>query len=89
MAYRQMHHPPAVTLNEHGAPEALMGSGHHFREAPGGNGRRPSAEGGGARCHGDASVTGGRPVAEGADTPMCAMLQQVADLDLRRPDILD
>ena len=66
-----------------------MGSGHHFRDEPGGNGRRPSAEGGGARCRGDASVTGGRPVAEGADTPMRAMLQQVADLDLRRPDILD
>ena len=30
-----------MTLNDHGAPADLMGSGHHFRDEPGGTGRRP------------------------------------------------
>ena len=33
--------PSAVTLGQHGAPEDLLGSGHHFRDEPGGRGRRP------------------------------------------------
>ena len=28
-------------LGQHGAPEDLLGSGHHFRDEPGGRGRRP------------------------------------------------
>ena len=33
----------AVTLDSHGSPTALMGSGHHFRDEPSGRGRRPTA----------------------------------------------
>ena len=60
--------PTAVFLDKNGVPKDLMGSGHHFRDEPGGTGHRP------------ASKKDGR-------TPMRRMMKQVADLDLRRPNI--
>ena len=56
----------AVALDGTGRPTELLGSGHHFRDEPGGRGRRPEGIG-------------------GCSTPMRQMMQEVADLDLRRP----
>ena len=70
MAWREPNHPPAVSIDKHGTPADLMGSGHHFHDEPGGTGRRPVARG-----------------ATRQETPMRAMMRQVADLDLRRPNI--
>ncbi|KAL9186564.1 hypothetical protein ACHAXT_005802 [Thalassiosira profunda] len=44
-AYRMPRHPTAVSLDAAGAPRALVGSGHHFRDEPGGTGRRPEPAG--------------------------------------------
>ena len=60
--------PAAVFIDDRGTPAALLGSGHHFDDEPGGRGRRPTR----------------RPDPR---TPMRKMIQQVADMDLRRPPI--
>ena len=59
----------AVTLDKYGSPAQLLGSGHHFKDEPGGSGRRPVQP------------------KQAKKTPMREMMQQVAELDLKRPDI--
>ena len=63
--------PKAVTLDKKGSPEDLVGSGHHFRDEPGGSGRRPVP-------------TRRRP---NNLTPMRKMMNQVASANLARPTI--
>ena len=65
-----------VELDTTGRPTALIGSGHHFRDAPDGRGRRPLWQ----------------PDKEGEVTkvtPMRKMIEQVAAGDFRRPPIFD
>jgi hypothetical protein len=71
--------PTAVRLSAAGTPSELLGSGHHFRDEPGGTGRRPASSAGRRASRS----------AAGRKTPMRKMMLQVENRDLRRPDIKD